>query len=281
MALLLVAGCGAPPSPVEQAVLLSQKGQDRQAIELLLGHARQHPAAIAERRLLVRLFAVTGDLRSAEEMAGELAARLPAGSPVPWVELGHAMEIAHRYDQALELYDRAASVAPKDPLGPRTGGLRAARWGETALAGPRLEESLRRDPRDAAVWHALGLVRLHEGDMSGARTAYESGLAADPAALENRVGLATLALKAGDPERALREYERLLAERPGFIEGHLGRAWALAALGRLDAASRALAEARKRGADARSIALQEQRLRGLEKNARRSPPKNPETHGNP
>jgi protein O-GlcNAc transferase len=280
-ALLLAAACGRPPSPVEQAVVLSQKGQDRQAIELLRAHLAGHPAATSERRLLVRLLGVTGDLGAAESAAAELAARLPADSPIPWVELGHAMEIAHRYEQALALYDRAASVAPRDPLGPRTGGLRAARWGEISLAGPRLEEALRRDPRDATVWHALGLVRLHAGNLDGARTAYESGLVADPAALENRVGLATVALKAGDPERALQQYDRLLAERPGFAEGHLGRAWALAALGRRDAAIAALAEARRRGADAHAIDLQERRLRGPGENPPSSPPKNHESPRNP
>ena len=110
---------------------------------------------------------MTGDLGAAERAAADLAARLPPESPIPWLELGHAMELAHRYDEALDLYDRAAAVAPLDNVGPKTGGLRAARWGETALALPRLEEALRRDPRDAETWHALGLVRLHEGDFEG------------------------------------------------------------------------------------------------------------------
>ncbi len=159
------------------------------------------------------------------------------------------------------MYDRAAEVAPSDPSGPRTGGLRAARWGEAELAAPRLEEALRRDPRAAAVWHALGLVRLHLRDLAGAEQAYESGLVASPSALENRIGLATLALKRGAPEQALQQYDRVLRERPSYAEGYLGRAWAQIALSRFDDAEASLDEARRHGADGAAINRQEALLR--------------------
>jgi tetratricopeptide (TPR) repeat protein len=268
---LIVGACGTPPTPVEQAALLSEKGQDREAVALLEAHIRKHPEAIAERRLLIRLFAVTGDLGRAENAAADLAAHLPKESPVPWLELGHAMELVHRYDEALALYDRAAAVATKDPAGPKTGGLRAARWGETELAAPRLEEALRRDSRDAETWHALGLVRLHDGDLNGARLAYESGLVADPGALENRIGLATVALKGGDPAGALAQYDRILALRPQFTGGYLGRAWSLIVLGRLDEARAALDEGRRRGADTRAIDRQSRLIDSLR--ARHSAPR--------
>ena len=239
---------------------------------LLQAHVRKHPDAIVERRLLIRLHAVTGDIGAAERASADLAAHLPAESPVPWLELGHAMELAHRYDEALELYDRAAAVAPKDAVGPKTGGLRAARWGETDLAAPRLEEALRRNTRDAETWHALGLVRLHRGDLDGASLAYRSGLVADPGALENRIGLATVALRRGDAAGALGEYDRVLAARPEFKPGYLGRAWSLIALGRLDEAGAALDEGRRRGADARAIDRQARLIDSLRKRPIVAPP---------
>lgn len=272
---LVLGACGARPTPIQQAALLSEKGQDRQAIVLLEHHVRKHPAAIAERQLLIRLHAVTGDIGAAERAAAELAAHLPAESPVPWLELGHALELAHRYDEALELYDRAAAVAPKDAIGPKTGGLRAARWGETELAAPRLEEALRRDSRDAASWHALGLVRLHAGDLDGAALAYRSGLVANPGALENRIGLATIALRKGDAGGALGEYDRVLAAHPDFTAGYLGRAWSLIALGRLDDAAAALEEGRRRGADLHAIDKQARLIEALRKRAGPSKPPSP------
>jgi tetratricopeptide (TPR) repeat protein len=267
LALIVVAfacgACGKPPSPVEQAVLLSEKGQDQAAVQVLEAHIGRHAGALVERRLLIRLLAATGDMGRAEREAGALAKLLPADSPVPWLELGRALEMAHRFDEALALYDRAAEVSPHDPEGPRTGGLRAARWGEMALAEPRLREALRRDPRASAVWHAYGLVKLQLGDLDAARSAYQSGLVADPTALENRIGLATVALKRGDARAALLEYERVLAERPGFVDGYLGKAWALIVLGRYDEARAVLDDARRHGASERATARQESLLKSL------------------
>ncbi len=256
-------GCARGPTVLDEAVLLSEKGRDREAIQRLEGYVASHPEAIAERRLLVRLDAAIGDFGACRRAVEDLAARLPPDSPIPWLELGHALELAHRYDEALAMYDRAADVAPRDPSGPRTGGLRAARWGEAELAAARLEEALRRDPRDAAVWHALGLVRLEAGDLAGAQVAYESGLVADPGALENRIGLATLALRRDDARAALAEYDRILRDRPAYADGYLGRSWALVRLGRLDAAEAALDEASRRGADARVVERQRRLVAAL------------------
>lgn len=256
----VLAGCARPPTPIEQASLLDEKGQDAEAIAVLDRFLEEHPRAIAERRLLIRLLGATSDIPRAQKEAGRLAALLPPTSPIPWLEIGHVEELSHRYEEALSMYDRAAEVAPRDPAGPRTGGMRAARWGELELSAPRLEEALRRDPRAADVWHALGLVRLRLGDRAGAVKAYESGLVADPAALENRIGLATVALAERRPADALRQYDAVLRARPGFADGYLGRAWALIALGRLDAARQSLDEARRHGADARVIDRQSRLL---------------------
>lgn len=273
----LLPSCAPRAEPFDTAVLLSEKGQDREAIRVLSSEVARHPEKIRERRLLVRLHAGVGDLGAAEREAEALAKRLPPGSPVPFLELGHALELAHRYDEALALYDQATEIAPRDPSGPKTGGLRAARWGEIELAAPRLEEALRRDSRDAETWHALGVVRLRLGDTTGARVAYESGLVADPRALENRVGLATLALAEHRPGSALAEYDRILAERPGYADGYLGRSWALLLLGRHDEARAALDDARRHGADRRATDRQAAALASL-RDKRKSQRKSP---GNP
>ncbi len=269
VALILVAAlCSAAcaPSAVnvrERAIMLADKGDWDASIRELRTFIDKHPPAVAERRLLIRIQALKGDLGSARREAEQLAKLLGPTSPVPWIELGHAYELSHRYEEAIALYDRAAEVAPRDPAGPREGGMRAARWGEVELAEPRLAEALRRDPRDAAVWHALGLVRAKQGDRAGAREAYESGLRADPQALENRVGLATLALARGDASAALAQYDALVAARPRFADARLGRSLALIELGRLDEAERALGEATRLGADRRAVAAQRRLLREL------------------
>jgi len=257
----LVGGCAfSHPEPANQARLLVQKGRPAEAAQELEAYLRKRPEAVAERRLLIRVYASMGQMGRAQDQARALAQVLGPESPVPWVELGYALELDHRYDEALEQYDRAAEVAPRDPLGPLTAGLRAARWGESEWAEPRLVEALRREPRNAQAWHTLGLTRARLGDLEGARIAYQSGLRADPRALENRVGLATIALLRGDAAAALAEYDALVSARPNFADAHLGRSWALMKLGRLDDAQRALDRAQELGASARALGAQRRAL---------------------
>jgi len=240
--------------------MLSEKGQADEASRLLRAYLAQHPRAVAERRLLIRVEASRGQLGAAQTEAAELERQLGPGSPIPLVELGYALEMAHRYDEALDAYDRAASTAPRDALGPLTGGLRAARWGELDLAEPRLREAVRRDPKNPTAWHALGLVQLSRGDLADAERAYQAGLLADPAALENRVGLATLALRRGDLTAALVQYDAIIARRPEAADAQLGRSFALIGLGRFDEARLALDEAARLGGSPAVVAAQRREL---------------------
>jgi tetratricopeptide (TPR) repeat protein len=272
---MLLAGCAAPVDARQRATLLVDKGRSAEAAELLVAHLREHPEAIPERRLLVRVYALLGQLGEAEKQAGEIARRLGPDSPIPWLELGFAMEFAHRYDEALALYDRAAEVSP-DAAGPFTGGTRAARWGELDLAEPRLVEALRRDPRNARAWHALGVVRLKLGNVSGAERAYEAGLRAEPGALENRIGLATAALARDDARAALFHYDAILSARPRFADAYLGRSYALLKLGRLDEARKALEEGARLGASPRSVGAQRRVLAQADRRAEPPEPAPPQ-----
>src|SRR4051812_15786143 len=225
-------------SPLPRAAMLMDKGRVEEASALLLSYLQKHPNAVAERRLLIRVEASRGQLGAAQAEVAQLERQLGPQSPVPLVELGYALEMSHRYDEALAAYDRAAQLAPTDALGPLTGGLRAARWGELELAEPRLREAVRRAPKDPAAWHGLGLVLLSQGNATEAERAYRSGLLADPAALENRVGLATLAISRGDLAEALAQYDAIVRQRPHLPDAQLGRSFALIGLGRFDDAQR-------------------------------------------
>ncbi|HEY6077543.1 MAG TPA: tetratricopeptide repeat protein [Polyangiaceae bacterium] len=259
----LLACSGAAASPVPRAAMLMDKGRADEASALLRDYLREHPDAVAERRMLVRVEAFRGQLGAAQAEVAVLARQLGERSPIPLVELGYALEVSHRYDEALAAYDQAAQVAPSDPLGPLTGGLRAARWGELEMAEPRLREALRRNPQDPAAWHALGLVQLSRGDLAAAERAYRSGLLADPNALENRIGLATLSIKRGDLPGALVQYDAIVAQRPKLPDAHLGRSFALMGMGRLEEASRALDQAANLGANPRIVTAQRRELQRL------------------
>jgi tetratricopeptide (TPR) repeat protein len=220
------------------------------------------PTTSAARRLLVRVLGFAGNLVEAREEAEELSRRMGAADPTGYLELGHALELGHQYDEALAAYDEAAAVAPASPDGPREGGLRSARWGELEEAAPRLEEAIRRGAHDVETWHALGLVRLHLRDLDGAEAAYRAGAAADPRAPESFLGLASVAIVRGDARAALEAYDQVLSRRPRFAPAELGRAWALAVLGRRDEAEHALDLAAELGAEPGAVARQRAALAG-------------------
>ncbi len=236
--------------------MLSSQGQPTEAAQLLEAHLARHATDLRAQRLLIRVYGVLGNLGAARARAEILGRMLGPASPIPWLELGHAHELCHRYDAALELYDLAAEVAPSDPVGPRTGGLRAAAWGELELAEPRLTEAQRRSPADARTWHALGVVRAKLGDLTAAEQAYRSGVRVDRSGVDNHIGLATLGILRNDPLAALAEYDAVLLLDPRFGDAALGRSWALVRLGRFDEAARALADAERLGASSRAVEKQ-------------------------
>lgn len=192
--------------------------------------------------------------------------------PQAHIDLGHGYELAHRYDEALAEYDRAAEVAKGDPRGPREGGRRCAAWGQHEAAIPRLEEAIRRGDQDPLTFHALGLSRLQLGDRKGARAAYTAGLATKDGERDATcvLGLATLAVVEDDPKEARRWYEELGKRRPKHAGARLGLAWALTKLGLHAEADAALAEAVELGATPQETQklrawMKEQRGKGPEK----------------
>lgn len=250
-----VAGC-VTLSPVDRALSLTRQERRSEAEEVLRLELRQHPGDVAARRLMVRLLGYDGDLGAARNEVDELRKYLAHGDPSPEIELGHAFELAHKFDEALDQYDRAAAVAPESPKGPLEGGMRCARWGEAEQAAPRLEEAIRRGARDAETYHALGVVKIHLRDLDGAEKAYREGLRVDPSHDENLIGLATVAILRDDAAAALAAYDALCKKHPGYAAGELGRAWALAKLGRKDLARAALDRAESLGAPKANIEKQ-------------------------
>jgi tetratricopeptide (TPR) repeat protein len=246
-AALAVASC-VTLSPVDRALSLSRQDRRSEAEDVLRLELRKHPDDVPARKLLVRLLGFDGDLGAARSEVDKLRAHVPHGDPSPEIELGHAFELAHRFEDALAQYDKAAAVAPESPKGPLEGGMRCAHWGEAEEAAPRLEEAIRRGARDGATYHALGVVRLKLRDLDAAEKAYREGLRVDPSHDENLLGLATVALLRDDAAGALAAYDALVKKHPGYAAGELGRAWALAKLGRKKEARAALDRAESLGA---------------------------------
>lgn len=255
---ITLAGCAlvacAKPTAVQRALSALHQRDDARALSLLRARIAEDPNDLAARRLLLRVLASTSDVPAALREIDALAARLPPQDPSALLERGHVLELAHRFDEALDAYDAAASLAPADPRGPREGGIRAAHWGEAEEALPRLEEAHRRGADDADLWHALGAVRTKLGDRAGALDAYAQVSRVAPARIEGHLGRASVGLASGDHALALREYEILCAMRPRDATFALARAYNLARLGRRQEAAAALDKASELGASPTHVA---------------------------
>ena len=212
---------------------------------LLAGVSCAHHVTAREHALLL---VAHGSVKQGTRELEGLRDRAP-NDPRAWIDLGHAYELGHRYDEALDAYDHAADVAPKLPDGPREGGLRAAAWGEWAAAKPRLEAAILRGDDDPTTFHALGFVLTHLDDRAGAKRAYLAGVASPRGGDDATcvLGLATLAVGADDATDALKWYDELARRRPDHAGARFGRAWALAKLGRYEDAEHAIVEARSLG----------------------------------
>lgn len=277
LALLLV---GLQAACVRRDVLgearsLAWQGDEAGAIATLREHLASKPGDREARKVLIRLLGESRDLDAAKREAGLLASQLEPGDPTAWIELGAAFELAHEFERALAAYDEARDRAPQSPLGPRMGGMRAARWGELEIASERLELALRRGAKDARFFHALGVVRLKRGELEGAEWAYERGIAADPDHVANVLGLATLAALRGKPDVALKWYTELAERRPRSRGAWLGQAWALFELGRIDEAEARLGRARALGASRQVI----DRMRAAWRARQRTKPANAPNQG--
>ena len=259
--LALGAGGCVKPTPVERAMSLARQSREAEGIALLRQDLAAHPEHDAARRLLIRFLAVQSNLPAARDEVEALAARLPPGDPSAWIELGHALELVHKFEEAMAAYQTASESSPSSPLGPREAGLRAARWGEWAEAETWLTEAVKRGGASGEIWHTLGLVRLNLHDAAGAREAYGQGILLDPKGADCWLGLATVALSERDWAGALYAYDGAIRLRPEWGDGELGRAWALARLGRRVEAAKALDVAEERGANPSALAKQRALLR--------------------
>src|SRR3954447_17560019 len=106
---LATAPACAHPSATAVAQSLVRQHREDEAVATLQRRLQAHPDDVAARKLLVKLQGLSGDLTGARASVAELVRWLPPGDPSPFIELGHAFELAHRYDEALEAYDEAAS----------------------------------------------------------------------------------------------------------------------------------------------------------------------------
>jgi putative PEP-CTERM system TPR-repeat lipoprotein len=223
-----------------QALVKINLDQTEQAIDAATKYVARTPKDVAGYKLLARIHARA---RQPQAMVKDLQQAVDLGlADVEVLELlGSAYIRTGQTQRALQAFDKAAAMASDDPetlsriaaarlgVGDAGGAEREfarsldlapgkAETGErlviAALAAGDVDraaleiDKLRQQPGNDPVkfGNLLGLVRLGQLDLDGARTAFEGALAADPNATAARLNLAkvlTLQNHAADAEKLL------------------------------------------------------------------------------
>jgi len=95
--------------------------------------------------------------------------------------MGYALEVQGRYDEAIEFYENAITVAPN--LGPLyVDAGRSYYWvGDFEKAADRYKRAIKLNPTDAEAYDRLGWTYYTDGDYTRALDALEQGAGVDPA----------------------------------------------------------------------------------------------------
>lgn len=136
----------------------------------------------------------------------------PSQSTVDLVDRADAAELKRDHATARRLYEDAIAKAP-NPASERFARHEfadtLASWGEVDGVAAQLEAIVAIEPRDAAAWHDLGIVRHNLGDDAGAMTALLRSQELAPHDPRPRLALAQMYWIAGDKASALAEYIEL------------------------------------------------------------------------
>jgi tetratricopeptide (TPR) repeat protein len=150
------------------------------------------------------------------------------------------LEQQGKYDQALQLLERAVAIAPKDVGARNALGLCLQRLDRPAEALVHVDELLKQHA-DLPFAHASkGNVLIALGSLGRARQSHLRALELDPANFTSAAALASIATHRGQHEEARAWAERALKVAPGFPDAVLSLAAADLAVGDMDAAEKRL-----------------------------------------
>lgn len=134
----------------------------------------------------------------------------PLSAPFPET-LGLMLNATGRSAEAAILFEKAATLAPEDPIPPYYAALAWAEAGNSAKIESNLREAVRRDPAQSRAWYNLGLLLQQDGRTDEALAALATAERAGPRDADIPYAAATILFQSGRREEAVRAARRALA----------------------------------------------------------------------
>lgn len=100
--------------------------------------------------------------------------------PEAWNALGHAFAARGAYRDAIEVFDRASELDPKEEVYVSNKGAALLKAGETKKALATFRKALRLEPFNAIAYYNLGVAHDKLGNYDKALAAYEDAFQLDP-----------------------------------------------------------------------------------------------------
>jgi len=125
----------------------------------------------------------------------------------------------------LTLFSHTLQHTQQNPVAEHTVGIALARRSRHAEALQHYDTALSLEPRDAAVHHHRAQALLALGRQAEARAALERAVELDPAELDTRQALGVLLEAQGEPAAALALYRDTLVRHPGNADALRRTAW--------------------------------------------------------
>lgn len=138
------------------------------------------------------------------------------GLHAAWDGLGMIAHASRRWAVAVDAFERAVALAPRQAVYRVHLGAALTNAGRAGEAVRALEAALAIEPRSTAAWVNLGNACQRAGDADRAIEALERAIALDPARAAAHNNLGNLLKETGRVDEAMAAYRRALDAEPAF-----------------------------------------------------------------
>lgn len=214
--------------------LLLDDGRAREALTIWEQFGSLHPANPQPLLERAGIHIELGERENAEA-ALDGASRL-AGDDTSWRRIAAAQIRLHRYDLAVDAFQRALALGPTEAANYSGFASLCNELGEHALASESAHAAIRLSPESGIGWLELGNALMHQGDYPGAADSFLHLLKLRPDSADAYCNLGLIHHEAMCLDEAIASFDAALAIDPRHEMARWNRSLALLTRGDLAAA---------------------------------------------
>ncbi|HEX8521723.1 MAG TPA: tetratricopeptide repeat protein [Tepidisphaeraceae bacterium] len=222
-------------------LLMHQRGQNQQAVELLLQAIKIHPTPDHYVNLsqAFRALGMYSDaLAACERVAG-----MDPGAPEVWNNLGTALCDVGRFEEAVPKFEQAIRLKPAYAKAKMNLGHALVNVGKYADAEKVLEDLVKLAPREPEAWNVYATALLRQQKLSQAEAALRRCADLDPGRAATWSDLGHIVARQERWEDAVALYRKAIDLDPSLAAAHNNLSNALESLGRYEEAEAAVRRA--------------------------------------